>query len=423
MVRSKTILDYTLLRELGKGGQGTVYYAENKENRPAAVKFLNPEYAQNTGLRQRFMREAQIMVQLNHTGICKAYHFYQDADQVAIIMEYLEGEDLQAMLDRHGPVQPQKAIEWFRQVLPAFQYAHDRGVIHRDVKPSNLFLTRKGEVKTLDFSIAKVIDPEATQMNLTGTQMTLGTPLYMSPEQITTPKLVDSRTDIYSLGVVLFTLIAGRPPFESNNDSYFELHQQIVTKPLPHLTNIPPRLNQVIAKATAKNRDVRYATCADFLRELEQVFGKGPVIDIRPHQITNPGIAQSVAAKAEVYPAMGVKITAFLMAPVSAYLMYQNLKSFGESGKATGWLIGGIVWTLYVLSSMLEPNPASSTSGLVIVIAWTWFVHYSIEKSQKSHLESFENQGGKFQSGLKIVGISVLYLIGIIVLGAMLMDA
>ena len=130
-----------------------------------------------------------------------------------------------------------------------------------------------------------------------------------------------------------------------------------------------------------------------------------------------------MTAKADVYSAISIKITAFLMAPVSAYLMYQNLKSFSESGKATGWLIGGIVWTLYLLSSILEPNPASSTSGLIIVIAWTWFVHYSIEKSQKSHLEAFENQGGKFQSGWKIVGISLIYLMGIIVLGAMLIDA
>ena len=272
-------------------------------------------------------------------------------------------------------------------------------------------------------AIAKVIDPEATEMNLTGTQMTLGTPLYMSPEQITTPKLVDSRTDIYSLGVVLFTLIAGRPPFESNNDSYFELHQQIVTRLLPQLAHVPLRLNQVIAKATAKNRDLRYANCADFLRELEQVFGKGPVIDIRPHQPTNPGIRQAATPPAEVYPAISIKITAFLLAPVSAYLMYRNLKSFGEDSKATGWLIALIIWTLYVLGSMMQPSPSSSTTGLLLVGGWTWFVHYSIEKNQHSHLEAFEHQGGVFQSGWKIVGISLIYIVALIFTGAMLMQA
>lgn len=426
LTTGSTILDYTLIRELGQGGQGDVYYAEKPTGESAAVKFIHAEYAQNAGLRERFMREAKIMVQLNHPNICKAYHFYQDTEQVAIFMEYLEGEDLQHLIDRFGPLQPQKVIEWYRQLLPAFQYAHEAGIVHRDVKPSNVVLTKKNVLKVLDFSIAKIIDGAGTDSGLTHTRTMLGTPLYMSPEQIQTPKFVDLRTDIYSLGVMMYTLLAGRAPYDAPDDSQFGLQQQIVSMPIPTLPGIPERLNRILYKATAKSRDIRYASCTEMLRDLETVYAAGPTASspqskpVYTQPIHNGYQAAHNSGQLAITTWLtgptALSVMAFLAPPVGAYLLSRNFKQLGDSTRGNHWLIGAIVGVFYALGLMQTANPSSQTGQYLINAAFAWFVHTTVQKHLAAQLADFKQRGGQYLSGWALAGVVVGYVVVLVVL-------
>ena len=408
----KTILDYTLLRELGQGGQGAVFYAENPAGEPAAIKLIHPDFVHNTSLRERFRREADVMQKLDHRSICKAYAFYEDAGQVAIVMEYLTGENLQQVIDRFGPVQPAKAIEWYRQLLPAFQYAHEQGVIHRDVKPSNVLLTGENTLKVLDFSIAKALTPdEPLTGQLTGTRTMLGTPLYMSPEQIQTPKQIDFRTDIYSLGVLLYTLLAGRAPFDAPDDSLFSLHQQIVHQPVPKLPGIPPRLNQIIAKATAKNRDVRHNSCTDLLRELETVFSTTqPKLTKPPGQPVTPD-----TRLVRVISPLALQITAVVAPALSAWFIGHNFRVLGQTRQATFWRVGAVA-VLFIATVVFR---LLGGVGVVLYIGFVALLLYTIHKKQRGPLTERRQQGGRYLSGWAVAGIAVgYYLLLLTLIGA-----
>ena len=407
----KTILDYALLRELGQGGQGTVFYAENPAGQPAAIKLIHPDFAHNASLRERFRREADVMQKLDHPGICKAYGFHEDTGQVAIVLEYLTGESLQQLIDRFGPVQPAKAIEWYRQLLPAFQYAHEQGVIHRDVKPSNVLLTGANDLKVLDFSIAKALTPdEPLTGRLTGTRTMLGTPLYMSPEQIQAPKQIDLRTDIYSLGVLLYTLLAGRPPFDAPDDSLFGLHQQIINQPIPKLAGIPPRLNQIIAKATAKNRDARHVSCADLLHELETVFQTTP-LKLPGHAVAtlaDPRLVRTVSP-------LAMQITAVVAPALSAWLIGHNFRVLGHARQATSWQVGAVAVLLIttVVFRLL------GGAGLLAYIGFLAFLFYTIHKKQREPLAERRQRGGSYLSGWAVAGLAVgYYLLLLTLIGA-----
>ncbi len=405
----KTILDFTLLRQLGQGGQGTVFYAENSIGEPAAIKLINPDYAYNTSLRERFRREAEVMCKLDHQSICKAYAFYEDAGQVAIVMEYLTGENLQQVIDRFGPVQPAKAIEWYRQLLPAFQYAHEQGVIHRDVKPSNILLTGENGLKVLDFSIAKALIPnEPLAGRLTGTRTMLGTPLYMSPEQIQTPKQIDLRTDIYSLGVLLYTLLAGRAPFDAPDDSLFSLHQQIINQPIPKLPGIPTRLNQIIAKATVKNREARYASCADLLHELETVF---PATSSKT--LEWPVIMPAESAR--VISPVSLQITAIFTPALSTWLIGHNFRVLGQAQKATFWRVGAVA-SLFMTTVLFR---LLGGAGLLVYFGFVAFLFYTIHKKLREPLAQRKQQGGRYLSAWAVAGLVIgYYLLLLMLIGA-----
>lgn len=257
------ILTYEIKRPLGEGGMATVYYAENSIGKRVALKFLKPELFGSEKTKQRFRNEAQLLVRLEHPNIRQVIDWYEEGASMAIIMEYLEGKDLQSYVDEKGKVPEKQVIEWFSQILPAFSFTHEQQIVHRDIKPSNLFLTNRGSVKVLDFGIAQIHD-----MRLTGTDSSLGSPMFMSPEQIVTPKNVDSRTDIYSLGVTLFTLLAGEKPYDDSTGSSYKVQDAIVKEPLPKLNGVSEHINKVIQKATAKDPAKRYHSCEDFLNDL-----------------------------------------------------------------------------------------------------------------------------------------------------------
>ncbi len=217
----EVISHYCIVAKLGRGGMGEVYLAEDKQlGRKVAIKFLPAEVATNENARQRQLREAQTAATLDHPNICAIYEVGQEGGYSFIVLQYIEGETLAARLKRQLP-DLREALAIAAQVADALNEAHARGIIHRDIKPENIMLTTRGQVKVLDFGLAKtvrdpgLVEPDAetgTLLSIPG--MMLGTVPYMSPEQVRGEDL-DCRSDIFSFGIVLYELLSGRRPFRS----------------------------------------------------------------------------------------------------------------------------------------------------------------------------------------------------------------
>ncbi len=257
------ILSYTLKRKLGEGGFATVWYGLNHIGKAAAIKVLSPDLRHIPEVVERFEQEARIMALLEHDHIRQVYDY--DRDNLAIVMEYLEGQDLSAWLASHGPADAATLRTWLAQALDGMDYAHGQGVVHRDIKPSNLFLTSRGKIKILDFGIARITSAAEGR---TRTGSFLGSPMYMSPEQIDDPKSVDHRCDIYSLGVTAWTLLANRKPYDDSSGSERKLLNQVAEQPLPPLQLADVGLEAWIRTCTEKDRNRRPASAADALKLL-----------------------------------------------------------------------------------------------------------------------------------------------------------
>jgi len=265
---------YRLVSQLGAGGMGVVYLAEDTLlARRVALKtlrlFEGIDAAARDSLTQRFLHEARIVAQMDHPGIVAVYDFGHEGEAAYLVLEYVPGTNLSAHLER-GPVPDAAfATRILRETAAALDYAHSRGVVHRDVKPANLLLREDGPVKVADFGIAKLAG--ATAMTATGTVM--GTVEYMSPEQICAEP-VDARSDQFSLAVVAYHLLTGRRLFQS--DSAVSLaHMIAYEEPVaPSTANpaLPASVDPVLRRALAKKPTDRYATCAEFVRELEQAL-------------------------------------------------------------------------------------------------------------------------------------------------------
>ena len=257
-----TIGKYKITKLIGEGGMASVYEAEHEMlGTKVAIKTLNPILSANAEIKTRFRNEAKLMASLDHPNITKVIDFDEQPQQLSIVMEFLKGEDLNQKIKRKGPLSEKEITDVFTQTLSAFQYAHEKGIVHRDIKPSNIFILPNGHVKILDFGIAKLFG-QGNEMTQTGTQM--GTPIYMSPEQVKGDKSIDHRSDIYSMGVTLFFVINGKPPYNSDTDSQFEIFNKIVYEPLPELTGTA-YLNELIKKACNKDRNLRFQNCQEWI--------------------------------------------------------------------------------------------------------------------------------------------------------------
>ena len=202
---------YTIERELGRGGMATVYRAGDvKHHRTVAIKVLRPELAAQLGP-DRFLREVTIAASLNHPHILALYDSGDAGGFLFYVMPYVEGETLRARLDREKQLPVEDALGLTRQVASALSYAHARNVVHRDIKPENILL-HEGEAMVADFGIALAVSAAADE-RLTQTGIAVGTPAYMSPEQAASERAVDARSDVYSLGCVLYEMLAGEPPY------------------------------------------------------------------------------------------------------------------------------------------------------------------------------------------------------------------
>ena len=262
---------YHILKSLGEGGMAMVYKAyDTRLERDLAIKVIRVEKFRTATLRrvlQRFEREAKSLAKLSHPNIVGIIDYGKHKGMPYLVMEYLPGGTLKHRLGK--PIPYQKAAKMLVPVARALAYAHEQKIIHRDVKPSNILITQSGEPMLSDFGIAKILETEDT-VDLTGTGIGVGTPEYMPPEQAQ-GKLVDARSDIYSLGVVFYEMLTGRRPYEADTPLAVLVKQ--ASEPLPpprqFVPDLPGRVEQVLLKAMAKQPEDRYQSMGEFAAALE----------------------------------------------------------------------------------------------------------------------------------------------------------
>jgi serine/threonine-protein kinase len=279
----KTISHYKILSVLGKGGMGVVYKAEDvRLGRMVAVKFLPEEMARDHAALERFRREARAVSALNHSNICTLHDIDLEAERPFLVMEYIEGETLRQRIQA-SPIPIDEMLDLAIQITEALDTAHAGRILHRDIKPANILLTPKGQIKVMDFGLAKMdasspsdsSSGEASTMAIdfvTSAGSTIGTVAYMSPEQARGEKL-DSRTDLFSLGVVLYEMATGKTPFHGTTTALTFvaiLHQNPAT-PSQLRPELPPELDRIVSKALEKDRDLRYQTAADIRADLKRL--------------------------------------------------------------------------------------------------------------------------------------------------------
>src|SRR5262245_58126703 len=287
----QTLGDYRVLRRLGQGGMGQVYLAEQISlKRKVALKLLRSDLAANAVSLARFKREAEAVAKATHANIVQVYAIGEANGLHFMALEYVEGRNLREYLEKKGPPEILRALSIMRQVASALQRASELGIIHRDIKPENILLTRKGEAKVADFGLSRCFSDDAQPLNLTQAGVSMGTPLYMSPEQVEC-KPLDSRTDIYSFGVTCYHMLSGQPPFQGDNP--FEVavkHVQEMPIPLNQIRpDLPAELCALVHKMMAKKPAERIQTGGEIVHELVRlrdalvgISGTGLAISMGP---------------------------------------------------------------------------------------------------------------------------------------------
>ncbi|MFI5861181.1 protein kinase [Streptomyces sp. NPDC051546] len=299
---------YQLRDLLGEGGMASVYLAyDSALDRQVAIKTLHSELGREQSFRERFRREAQAVAKLSHTNIVSVFDTGEGVVSFAnpstadgavmpyIVMEYVEGQPLGSVLDgdirQYGAMPADKALKVTADVLAALESSHEMGLVHRDIKPGNVMMTRRGVVKVMDFGIARAMQSGVTSMTQTG--MVVGTPQYLSPEQAL-GRAVDARSDLYSVGIMLFELLTGRVPFVADSAlgmAYAHVQEEPVA-PSSINRSVTPAMDALVARALKKNPNERFPTAAAMLDEVARVAGSGhtgaPVIVPGSHP-TNSG--------------------------------------------------------------------------------------------------------------------------------------
>ena len=266
-----TIGEFSLIRLLGKGGMAEVWLAEQHSlKRNVALKLLKPELTSDPTYVKRFQAEAKAAGGLSHSNIVQVYSVGQADGRHFIAQEYVQGSTLKSFLQKKGALDIQTALHIMRQVAGALQAAAERGIVHRDIKPENIMLTRKGEVKVADFGLAQLMGGE--RLNLTQEGTTMGTPLYMSPEQVNGQKL-DQRSDLYSFGVTCYHMLAGETPFRGESAIAVAMqHLQNTPRDLAaRRPDLPKGMCEIVHRMLAKNPDERYPNAQKVLSDLKKL--------------------------------------------------------------------------------------------------------------------------------------------------------
>ncbi len=285
---------YEIRQEIGRGGMAHVYLAFDPAfRREVAVKVLPPHYLENPLLRARFEREARLIATIEHPAIVPVYDFGEQENQLYLVMRYMSGGSLVDRI-RQGPLTLAQATEHLSLLAPALDAVHARDIVHRDLKPGNILLDAFGNPALSDFGIAHL--SEAT-VDLTG-EAIIGTPAYMSPEQVRGDVTLDGRSDIYSLGIILFELLTGRQPYQATTPMSAAMRH--LTDPIPQIClarpELPASLQTVLERALAKDRDQRYARATDMAFDLRAL------VDAAPSQAQVPGTLPPAATEVDTRP-------------------------------------------------------------------------------------------------------------------------
>ncbi len=283
----QTIGNYRVEREIGEGGMSHVFIGRTLQSTEAlppdytvVLKIMSEELAGEVTARKRFVKEAQILSKLRHRYITRFYEFINDEHNAVLVMEYVEGTPVDLLLSEKGALPIQEAISIAQCLLEALVYAHGKGIIHRDIKPANLIREKAGSVKVTDFGIAKIKEGAgAGQTVLTKSGFLLGTPHYMSPEQIREPKDAGAKSDVYSSGVVLYEMLTGSLPFNSRSlpkliDAIYRGEKQ---QPSALRPEIDKELESIVLKSMHPRQDQRFETAREFFEALEEYNARQPV--------------------------------------------------------------------------------------------------------------------------------------------------
>jgi serine/threonine-protein kinase len=313
---------YRLIDRLGAGGMGEVWRAEDTRLlREVAIKILSERIANDPEWKARFLREARTIAQMNHPNIATIYSIEQEAEKLFIVMELVEGESLATVLAK-GPLPPPEAVRIIRYVAEALAEAHEKGIVHRDVKPDNVIVGKRG-TKVLDFGIAKQLVSTTDSPTLTQAGLIVGTPFYMSPEQAL-GRPVDARSDLFSLGVVLYEALAGKRPFEG--ESVTETMMNIIMQEAPDLATVSPSLPSsladVVNRALQKKPERRFGSAGEMIDALLHVDFKAPAkTPAKPARVDAPTVAMPSAPQPNVTPIPGQRALIADDDPVTRYLI------------------------------------------------------------------------------------------------------
>ncbi|HBJ72121.1 MAG TPA: Stk1 family PASTA domain-containing Ser/Thr kinase [Actinobacteria bacterium] len=361
---------------IGRGGMAEVHEAHDvRLGRRVAIKILRPDLARDPDFQVRFRREAQSAAALNHPNIVAVYDTGEDrldgengGPQVVvpyIVMEFVDGMTLRQLLSAGRRLLPERALEIASGVLSALDYAHRHGIVHRDIKPANVMLTRTGDVKVMDFGIARVINEAG--ISITATSAVMGTAQYLSPEQAR-GEVVDARSDLYSAGVLLYELLTGRPPFIGES-AVSIAHQHVSEMPTPpsQIDNgVSPEIDLIVLAALAKRTDERYQTAGEFRADVERVIQGGPMTT--------------------AVPVMMASEHTQMLSPVeasgsAAYARYQQQQGRGRGGAfwaiAAVAIVGALAAALFFVYPLLTGGSANKVivpnlEGLTVETAQTY---------------------------------------------------
>jgi len=336
---------YHVVKKLGEGGMGQVYLAEHvKMGRRSAIKVMNPSMTHDPDAVARFNREAANASRITHPNVCAVYDFGETPDGlIYLAMEFIEGEPLTDLIDREGALKVGRAVKIFQQTADALQAAHDLGIVHRDLKPDNIMLAKGRDgsdiVKVVDFGIAKAVGGDEAGQKVTKTGLVVGTPEFMSPEQLSGDKL-DGRSDLYSLALVFYRMLTGRLPFEATSVQETMI-KRLTDEPTklaaarPDLA-FPPKLQSVLDRALARTPGERYQSVAEFAADVGRVVGtvtaaadtegKTQVMGASDQtRITSAPLPPTRVARAEKKSAMvpiAVGITVLALGGGGAYVLF-----------------------------------------------------------------------------------------------------